>query len=62
MALIGPDTLNWAIRSVPVPRVDSITQQKRPRSSRTTGYPSTTLAVGCCYNFVVQDDYEQTLF
>jgi mannosyltransferase OCH1-like enzyme len=64
MALIGPDTLNWAIRSVPVSEQGKIVLLKEAEAIHDA--PDTPLrrnAVGCCCNFVVQDPAtNQTLF
>jgi hypothetical protein len=55
-ALIGPDTLNWAIRSVPVSERGKIVSLKEIEVIlNEPGAPPRPNAVGCCCNFVVQD-------
>jgi hypothetical protein len=64
IALIGPDTLNWAIRSVPVSEQGKVTLLKETETIlNERDAPLRPNAVGCCCNFVVQDPAtNQTLF
>jgi mannosyltransferase OCH1-like enzyme len=69
MALIGPDTLNLAIRNVPVSEQGKIVLLKETELKETGAIlnepdaPLRPNAVGCCCNFVVQDPAtNQTLF
>jgi mannosyltransferase OCH1-like enzyme len=64
MALIGPDTLSSAIRSVPVSEQGNIVLLKEAEAiPNEPEIPLRPNAVGCCCNFVVQDAAtNQTLF
>jgi mannosyltransferase OCH1-like enzyme len=64
MALLGPDTLNWAIRSVPVSEQGKIVLLKETEAiQNASDTPVRPNAVGCCCNFVVQDPAtNRTLF